>query len=269
MVALFLLYLFLGVAFVRAIEPGSWFASAFQSGLAILVLVGIPFLRTRFFRSQSAQLQMLYQHTSHGQRKRTLLAALVAIATAYGIAGLVYRDVGDAGVFWVPLSLAITALWIYMLAITLRLFVFWLSDTWSRVSGSPMTKDERGMPIIMYALPIATIAALGFGLQGDNGLAWFLFLLGAVATSIIYFRRYPLATGAAVVAAGLVIMAMDWGMPHDSAELTLVEVGGFVGSFGVAALAYVGYRELRRHLQRRRLRRLLGSQLAEADAASQ
>lgn len=269
MVALFLLYLFLGVAFVRAIEPGSWFASAFQSGLAILVLAGIPFLRTRFFRSQSAQLQMLYQHTSHGQRKRTLLAALVALVTAYGIAGLVYRDVGDAGVFWVPLSLAITALWIYMLAITLRLFVFWFSDTWSRVSGSQLTKDERGLPIVMYALPIATVAALGFGLQGDNGIAWFLFLLGAVSTAMVYFRRYPVATGAAVVVAGLVIMAMDWGLSGDSSELTPVEAGAFVGSFGVAALAYVGFQEFRRHLQRRRLRRLLGSQLSGADGGGQ
>lgn len=264
MVSLFLLYLFLGVAVVRALEPGSWFGSAFYSGLAVLVLVGIPVLRTRFFRSQTAPLQMLYQHTSHGQRKRTLLAALVAVGTAYGIAGLVYRDVGDAGVFWVPLSLAVTALWIYMLAITVRLIVFWLSDTWSRVSGSQKSNDEKGLSIIMIALPIATIAALGVGLQAENGTAWFLFLLGAVATAIVYFRRYPVATGAAIVVAGLVIMAMDWGMPGDSTELTLVEVGAFVGSFGVAALGWVGIQELRRYLQRRRLRRLLGSQLSGA-----
>ena len=269
MVMLFLLYLFLGVAVVRALEPGPWFGSAFLFGLAVLVVVGIPFLRTRFFRSQSAQLQMLYQHTSRGQRKRTLLAALVAIATAYGIAGLVYRDVGDAGVFWVPLSLVATALWIYMLAVTLRLFVFWLSDTWSRVSGNQKTKDEGGLPIIMIVLPIATIAALGFGLQGDNGMAWFLFLLGAVATSIVYFRRYPVVTGAAIVVAGIVIMAIDWGMPSANDELTLVEVGAFVGSFGVAALAYLGFQHLKRHLQRRRLQRLLGARLPDADATGQ
>ena len=267
LVVMFLAYLSLGVVGYRVFAPGAWFGSAFLGGLAVLVLLGIPFLRGRFFASQSAQLHMLYQNFSRTQRKRTLLALAVGVVAAYGIAALVYRDNRDPKVFLTPISIAVTGLWIYMLAITFRLATLWLSDTWSKMSRREVPQNERGVSFIMAALPTSTVVALGVGLWNGHPMAWLLCLIGIVLSTILYYRHFPLPTGIAVVAVGLVLVVIDWGTPVSASELTLGQFGGIVAALGLILLACVGNRIFRQFWQRRRIRRVLGSVKAEPDLA--
>jgi tetratricopeptide (TPR) repeat protein len=256
----FLLYLGLGFLASRVIGDRPWFGAVFLYGFVILPLAGIPLLRSRFLASQSAQLKLLYDSLSRQKRRRTLLATGIAIATAYGIAGLIYLDVGDAGVFIWPVAIVVTCCWIYMLAISFYLLVLWLSDTWTRLFKSDIPDDERGVSAGMIALPTVTGVALAIGLYNDHSAAWLVFFAASVATAIVYFRRYQLGTSLFFIVCGVALLLVDLQQQSSIDDLTLGELGLIIAGIGLCGAALRGFGEFRKYWQRRRISRLLGQQ---------
>jgi len=263
---MFFAYFLLAFTVNGIFGPLPWFGIAFVLGPPIIVLGGIPILRARFLASQSSQLHNLYQSMSREKRRRSLLAALVIVATAYGIAGLVYLDAGDPTVFYSPFAILMTVLWVYMLAIALRLFTLWLSDTWTRLMGTDRVAEESGMPLTMMVLPIIAFAALVAGLRyGHNG-AWLAFFVGTVVSAIVYFRRYPVATGVFAVVAGVGILLFDVITQSPAEDPALGELGLIVAAVGAIGLLFQGYQEFQKYWQRRRIGKLLGNRRMQAEA---
>jgi len=266
LVSIFLGYLALAFAVNGVFGPFAWSGILFAYGPPVIVIAGIPILRGRFFAAQTTQLQGLYRNLSRQQRRRTLLAAAVLVATAYGIAGIVYLDVGDPLVFYYPLSILTTGLWVYMLAIAMRLVTLWMSDTWSRLTGRDTPAQERGIPLTMIALPVVTVVALIAGLTYEHGAAWFVFLAGVVVSAILYFRRFQLATGVFALAAGLGMLIFDVVTQPEAADLTLGKLGLIVAGVGSMALLLTAYANFQKYWQRRRIGRLLGGQAMRTEA---
>ncbi len=264
LVMIFAVYLTVCVILFRALGPAEWLNQVILFGLCPVMLLTIPFLRGRFFATQAQQLHQLHENLSRQQRRRNIAAAAVIVVVAFGIAGIVYLDVGDPGVFLVPFALGAWAFWIYMFAITLRLVSLWLSDTWTRLMAKEKPEKERGLTVSMIALPVVAVTSLVIGVSTDHSLAWLTFFVSVVVSALVYFRRYQLATSAFTVVAGLVIVGIDVYTQSSIDDLTLGEFGFFIAGIGAIGLGLRGITELQKYWQRRRIGKLLVGRSAEA-----
>jgi len=259
LVTAFMAYLLIWLIIATTVGITKPFDLVFTYGLAMIVLAGIPFLRARFFSSQSSQLQLLYASFSRDNRKRTLLATVVIIGTAYGIAGLIYLDVGDASIFMMPIAIFMAAIWIYMLAITLRLGLLGVSDAWTRWMGSDVPVAKRGLPIAMILLPAITAISLAFAVWNDHNLAQFAFAICGFLTMAVYFVRYRFWAGITGLAVGTTMMSIPSKHRIITAELTIGGLGSVLLLFGIAAMLLDANARIRRYWQRRRIGRLLSN----------
>ena len=257
LVMIFVAYLAIGVALASVVGPATWLNQVILFGLCVVMLSMIPVLRARFFASQASQLQQLQENLSRQQRRRSFMAAAVVVVVAYGIAGIVYLDVGDSGVFLMPIAIGAMLFWVYMAAITLRLVSLWLSDTWTRLMASEKPEDERGLPASMIALPLIAAASLLLGLVYNHSLAWLAFFVTTVVSALVYFNRYQFATSVFTVVAGLVIVGVDIFTKTSEDDLTLGEVGIIIAGIGAVGLLLRGVTEFQKYRQRRRIGKLL------------
>ncbi|MBT8079592.1 MAG: tetratricopeptide repeat protein [Gammaproteobacteria bacterium] len=269
LVMVFIGYLFLGIVLATYVKSWDSFTSYYLSGLGAIVLLGIPFLRRRFFASQSAQMQALYQNFSQQRRKRTLWAIAAVVGCAYGIAALIYLDVGDATIFAFPFGILVTALWVYMLAITVRLVLLWTSDTWTRLIGSDVPTDQRKLSVSAVALPVITFGVLVTVILTDSGVAGVFFLIGSALTAIVYFRHYPTGTGVIMALLGAGLYAFDVITKADGAELSSGVIGLVIGGIGIIGIFAQGFVRLQRYWQRRRVSKIVGArELVEGGSKS-
>ena len=258
LVLIFVVYLGLAMLVARLLESPQWMIAAVSIGLPVVMLIALPLLHARFFESQSAQLRMLYQSINRDRRRRTLLAFAVAVVCAYAIAVIVYLDSGDGSVFIVPISFLLVAFWIYMLAITLRLFTLWLSDTWSKLMHKDKPRAKQGVPLLMIAMPLTAVLSLVWFLVNDSNTAVVLLLSSTVVSAILFFKRFPVGTAVFAIVLGIVIVLIDVLRQQSYDDLTLGELGLFFLAVGVAALLLQSVQLTKRFVQRRRMKKLLG-----------
>lgn len=254
----FVAYTLLGSALGARLGRPDWFLTVYMAGLPIIVIVALPLLRSRFFASQSEQLQKLYRNTTRMQRKRSLLTLMIIIATAYGIAGIVYLDRRDLSVFATPVSLLMTAVWFYMLGVTFRLAALWLSDLWRRVTRRDHREIRDRRRTWLWVLPILGVTSLGGSLAFDSPLAALAFAAIAVISAVCYYRCFPLATSLVATLLGGACFAYDLTANRGSPDAFLVGVGAIVITAGLAALTLAINARYRRHRQRRRIVSLVG-----------
>ena len=257
MVAIFSVYLAVCAAARYVLGETRWLSPVVIFGLCLVMLVMIPLLRARFFAAQAQQIQMLQANLARLQRRRTLQATGVAIAAAYGIAAIVYRDTSDPFVFVAPLAIAAAGFWIYMAAITLKLVALWLSDTWSRAMAKEVPEAERGIPLAMKAAPIVAVAALAIGLKTASGFAWFVCLVAMTIAAVMYFQRFPVIVSSVTAILGVMALVADRMSATGGTDGGLDSLGIVLLIGGAAGLAYRGLREIQKAWQRRRLSRLL------------
>ncbi len=263
LVTVFMFYVALGFALAGYLEKGSLMTIAYMAGLPLLLLVGLPMLRGRFLKSQSEQLFALHRSISRQQRRRTLWATTAGLLAAYGIATIVYFDVGDPFAFAMPLYFVVWAMWLYMAAITLRLLTLWLSDSWVRLTKAEVPAAERRLPVFHVVMLIATAAALVLVFTTHSEAAALSLFPLLVVTGILYARRYPLGVAFAVFLAGIGLMAFDDATQPDFEDRTVGEFGFMLAAIGIAFVVVIAIRRQRKVWQRRRVAKLVGVDVEE------